>query len=302
MRIVQIQFIFWDKIYNFSPNDLDLKKGDKVIVKTELGVEIGQVIGFLEINEEEYNKNYYSPESITDVKIKDSHDNKQNHKDGDNKEKMILKPITRKATPSDLKKIPSLSDKKMAMDYCQKMKDKQGLPMKIIDVHFSFDGSRLTFAFIADGRIDFRELVKNLTRHFGRTIRLQQIGIRDEAKLMGDCGHCGRSLCCGGFLNKFSSITSEMAELQQISHRGSERISGICGRLMCCLAYEKNGYEKLAEKIPAIGTKVNVDGKKGVIVGHHILKQSVDVKFPPENGEKNSTVVDVDLNRNKTKK
>jgi len=185
------------------------------------------------------------------------------------------------------------------MDFCKKMASKHKLPMKLVDVHYSFDGSRLTFAFIADGRIDFRDLVKDLTRHFSRTIRLQQIGIRDEAKLIGDYGHCGRPLCCGRFLKDLTSISSEMAEIQQVAHRGSERISGICGRLMCCLAYEENGYEELAKKLPAIGTRVDVDGKKGVIVGHHVLKQSVDVKFPGENGEKGSTVAEVDLNRSK---
>jgi cell fate regulator YaaT (PSP1 superfamily) len=197
-----------------------------------------------------------------------------------------------------LEKISSLSEKREAVDFCRRIKDKYKLPMKVIDVNFSFDGSRITFAFIADGRVDFRELVKDLTRHFGRTIRLQQIGIRDEAKIMGDYGHCGKRLCCQGHLKQLTSISSEMAELQQCSHRGSERISGICGRLMCCLAYEQSGYEESRKKFPPLGTRVNVDGKRGTVVGHHILKETVNVEFPGEKGD-NSTVSEISLNRNK---
>lgn len=275
MKIVQIQFNPWDKIYDFDPVDSSLTAGDYVVVKTELGIEIGKVVGFKDLPE---------PEELSEKEAG---------------KKREIKPILRKATTTDLEKIPDSKQKKKALDYCKKIINKHKLPMKLVDVHYSFDGSRVTFAFIADGRIDFREIVKDLTRHFSRTIRLHQIGIRDEAKLMGDYGHCGRPLCCGRFLKNLTSINSEMAELQQVAHRGSERISGVCGRLMCCLAYEENGYAKLAEKLPAIGIKVDVDGKKGVIVSHHVLKQSVDVKFPPEKGEKKSTVVEVDLNRKK---
>lgn len=272
MRVVQIQFTSWDKIYNFDPADSVLLVGDYVIVKTELGTEIGKVIGF------------------KDLAVPD----KENKKE-ENQEREI-KPILRKATTTDLEKAPDEKQKKEALVFCKKMVDKHKLPMKLVNVHYSFDGSRITFAFIADGRIDFRELVKDLTRHFSRTIRLQQIGIRDEAKLCGDYGHCGRPLCCGRFLKELSSITSEMAELQQVAHRGSERISGICGRLMCCLNYEENGYEELVKKLPKLGSQVNVQGKKGMVVGHHILKQSVDVEFPGENGEA-STVTEVSLKK-----
>ena len=268
MKVVQVQFVPWDKAYNFDPVNSVLAIGDYVVTKTELGVEIGKVIGFKELNEQEV-------EELGEIKA-----------------------ILRKATTTDLEKIPGEKQKKKALEYCKKMIDKYKLPMKLTDVHYAFDGSRLTFAFIADGRIDFRELVKDLTKHFSRTIRLQQIGIRDEAKLIGDYGHCGRQLCCGRFLSNLASITSEMAELQRVAHRGSERISGICGRLMCCLAYEEDGYEALAKKLPLLGARVDVDGKKGVVVGHHILKQSVDVEFLGENGEKGA-IVEVDLNRHK---
>jgi cell fate regulator YaaT (PSP1 superfamily) len=142
-----------------------------------------------------------------------------------------------------------------------------------------------------------------LTRHFNKSIRLHQVGIRDEAKISGDCGHCGRQLCCKKFLKDLVSITSEMAEVQQCVHRGSDRLSGICGRLMCCLAYEEEGYREMFEKMPAIGAKVNVDGRRGLVVGHHMLKQTVDVEFDAEKGESvngsDKVVVEVDLNRNK---
>ncbi len=284
MKIAQVKFSLWDRTYDFAAGDLDLKPGDQVIVKTELGTEIGQVVGWKESAENDIDE--------VSENISPENDNSQN------KIQKEIKPIIRKASPMDLEKITGREEKAEAIKYCRTMVAKHELPMKLVDVNFSFDGSRLTFAFIADGRVDFRELVKDLTRHFNRSIRLHQIGIRDEAKIMGDYGHCGRILCCKKFLNNLTSITSEMAEKQQVVHRGSERISGICGRLICCLAYEEGAYEELAQNMPAIGTKVNVDGKRGVIVGHHILKQSVDVEFPGDKGEGN-TIVEVDLNRRK---
>ncbi|MDD5290942.1 MAG: regulatory iron-sulfur-containing complex subunit RicT [Patescibacteria group bacterium] len=287
MKMVQVQFAPWDKIYNFDQADLTLVLGDNVIVKTDLGMEIGKVVGFAEAEETE----------LVDEKIPD----KESGEEEKNQEtKKAIKPIIRKATPLDLGKRASSKDKEEALEYCRKMVEKNQLEMKLVDVNFSFDGSKVTFAFIADGRVDFRELVKDLTRHFNKTIRLYQIGIRDEAKIKGDYGPCGRQLCCKRFLGDLASITSEMAEVQQVVHRGSERISGMCGRLMCCLAFEEKGYEELAKNMPPLGTKVNVDGKRGTVVGHHILKQSVRVQFPGEKGEEGG-IVEVDLNRNKKK-
>jgi cell fate regulator YaaT (PSP1 superfamily) len=287
MKVVQIQFTPWDKIYNFDPGDSFLLIGDYVVVKTELGVEIGKVIGFKDLP------------ACPAGKPAGRQADREESSAGEESEIKEIKPILRKATTVDMEKMPDEKQKMKTIEDCRKIIVKYNLSMKLVDAHHSFDGSRITFAFIADGRVDFRELVKDLTRHFSRTIRLQQIGIRDEAKLMGDFGHCGCSLCCKRFLPGLSSITSEMAEIQQIAHRGSERLSGICGRLMCCLAYEQNGYKCSAEKLPPIGAKVNVDGKRGIVVGHHILKQSVDVEFAPENGSDGRTVVEVDLNRKK---
>ena len=282
MKIAKIKFTGWDKEYNFSFNDLKLKENDKVVVKTELGLEMGDVTGFIGLDDHKY---------VLEEKKDEVDEN------GKQAEKIIIKPVLRKATLRDLEKMASFEEKKEALEFCRKIKDKHDLPMKFIDVHYSFDGSRLTFAFIADGRVDFRELVKDLTRHFGKTIRLQQIGIRDEAKIMGDVGHCGRMLCCRGHLKNLESITSEMADIQGCAHRGSDRISGVCGRLMCCLAYEQRGYEELSKSLPPIGAKVNVDGKRGVVIGHNFLKQAVKVEFPGDRENGGRVVVEVDLNR-----
>ena len=273
MKVAQVQFSPWDKRYNFDPADLIINVGDQVIVKTELGVELGKVVGF---------------QDLPEAKIKAKAENEE--------AAVEIKKIIRKAEPDDLKKMPNEKQKKKDFIYCKKIIDKYQLPMKLVDVHYSFDDARITFPFIADSRIDFRELVKDLTKHFSRSIRLQQIGIRDEARFCGDFGHCGRSLCCSKFLGDLNSITSEMAELQQCVHRGSERISGICGRLMCCLSYEENGYKKLAENLPPIDSQVKVDGRKGRVLAHYILKQTVKVLLDSGNGEAGG-VVEVEVGK-----
>jgi len=288
MKVAQIQFTPWDKVYNFDLNNLSLVKGDYVIVKTEIGTEIGELVNFAEIDDQNFSENEADKKNIKDNTVENENEAEEN----------VLKPIIRKATTIDLKKKISQEEKDKTLEYCKSLVKKHELPMKMVDVHFSFDGSKITFAFIADGRIDFRELVKDLIRHYSCNVRLHQIGIRDEAKLMGDYGRCGRELCCKKFLNNISSITSDMAEVQQVAHRGSERISGICGRLVCCLAYEEEGYKELLKRLPPIGVKVSVDGKRGLVVGHNILKQSVNVEFSGNDGE-NSTIMEVNLNRNK---
>lgn len=284
MKIVQIQFTPWDKVYYFDANNINLSKGDKVVVNTDLGMEIGEVVGFA--NSAGKSGGCACPDKDECGRCR------MNEKE--------IKPILRLAGADDLEKISDKKETEKAFEYCRSLIKKYEMPMKLSGARFSFDGTKLTFAFISETRIDFRELVKELTRHFNRIIRMQQIGIRDEAKIMGDLGHCGKPLCCRGHLKNLESITSEMAEIQQCAHRGSDRISGICGRLMCCLAYEQKGYEELAGNMPSIGARVNVDGKRGKIIGHNILKQSVKVKFDGEKGEA-SAVTEVDLNRDKRK-
>jgi len=270
MIYAQVQFAPWDKIYNFSLGKSEAIVGNFVIVETELGLELGRLVSLVE-----------------EIDPKD--------------DKRELKLIIRKAEYDDLAKLPSPEKKEESLEFCREMIKKHELPMKLVDMHSSFEGNRINFAFISDGRVDFRELVKDLAAHFGVNIRLTQIGTRDEAKITGDCGPCGRGLCCRGFLTEFSSITSEMAEAQQVVHRGSERISGMCGRLMCCLSYEYEGYKEMAGKLPPLGTKVNVDGTRGVIVGHHILKQTVDVKLNPEKDGERDIIIEVDINRRNKK-
>ena len=270
MKIAQIQFVSWDKKYNFSVNDLDLKIDDTVIVETEFGQEIGIVFGFKDISE-----------------IKEEEDRNS------------IKPVLRLANKEDLDRVISEDKKSEALDYCNQIIKKYDLPMKLVDVHFSLDRNRINFAFYSEGRVDFRNLVKDLSSHFKGIIRLTQIGSRDEARFCGDFGHCGRGLCCQGHIRDFSSITSEMAESQQVVHRGSDRVSGMCGKLMCCLSYEYEGYLDLAKKLPTIGTRVNVDGRRGEVVGHHVLKQSVDVYFKGDREDDRGVVIEVDLNRHK---
>lgn len=256
--IVEIQFNPWDKIYNFDPEDIQLLVGDQAVVKTDLGMELGKVVGFKSLEDEE-------------LKAYDE-----------------LKPILRKATTGDLEKFQQINEKSPeAVEFCKKMIAKHSLPMKLIDVRFSFDGGRITFAFIADGRVDFRSLVKDLTRYFQKSVRLHQLGIRDEARMTGDIGPCGRGLCCRNSLKALHSVTGDLAEIQQVAHRGSDRISGSCGRLMCCLTYEKENYEELSKNLPPSGVEVSTSKGKGLVTNRHILKQVVDVRL------KDGTMVEV---------
>lgn len=258
MKVAQIQFAPWDKIYNFDCHDFDLKINDLVVVKTNLGTEVGKVVNLL----------------------KDTKDLKATEEE--------LKPILRKVTTDDLNRIAEYEKRKFqTIKYCRQAVERHQLLMKIIDVHFSFDGGRLTFAFIADSRVDFRELVKDLTHHFQKSIRLQQIGIRDEAKMAGDIGCCGRQLCCKTHLRELVSVTSDLADLQQISHRGSDRLSGICGRLRCCLVYEKEVYQKLSKELPAIGSIIKTPQGKGEVIDRQILKKIVVVAI---DGDKKNVI------------
>ena len=243
-QIAQVQVNFWDQLCEFKVGEFNLTSGDQVVVKIEWGTELGKVVGLKEISDQELSS--YSQD---------------------------LTQIVRKVTTDDLEVFAELQKQRAnALDYCKKIVDRYNLPMKVIDAHFSFDGSRLIFPFIADGRVDFRQLVKDLTHHFQKTIRLQQIGIRDEAKYAGDFGSCGRKLCCKTHLHELNSITSDLADLQQVSHRGSERL-----RLRCCLAYEDEVYQQFAKDLPAIGSIVSTHQGRGKVIGWHTLKQTVDV-------------------------
>jgi cell fate regulator YaaT (PSP1 superfamily) len=270
MKLVQIKFAPWDKSYTFETSDSTLAVGDYVVLETELGEDLGRVFKVKETND-------LDPEDPP------------------------LKMVKRRANKNDLERLPSAEEKASALGVCQELVDFYQLDLKLIDVAFSLSGNRLNFAFTANGRVDFRDLVKNLTTRLNKNIRLTQIGARDEARFLGDCGVCGQVLCCRSFIKDFFSVTSEMAEAQQVVHRGSDRISGMCGRLMCCLSFEYEGYQELNGKLPPIGTRVNVDGQRGVVIGHHPLKQEVDVKFSANREGERDSIVRVDLNRHQKK-
>jgi len=252
MKIVQVQFAFWDKIYDFHSGKYSLEIGDRVVVKTELGTEIGKVVGMKESGEFKSNKN--------------------------------LKPILRKVNLSDLEKAEARNkNRNKALRICRELIKKYNLPIKLVDVKFSFDGGRITFAFIASQRIDFRDLVKDLTRNFQKSIRLQQIGVREEAKIMGGIGPCGRELCCLKFLKNLGNVSTDFIFDQQLSHRGAERLSGPCGRLLCCLAYEEKLYKELAGKLPVVGSVIKTAQGQGKVVEQNILQGSVKVEIDKDN-------------------
>lgn len=257
--IVKVKFSPWDKSYKFSC-PIDCQVNDWVLVETEIGKEIGQII-FKE--------------------------------EAENDEAKQLQAVVRLANEKDWEILGGEKRKKEALEVCRQLIDKHGLNMKLIDARFSYEANRLNFAFVAEGRVDFRDLVRDLSSHFNLNIRLTQIGTRDEAKISGDCGTCGKELCCRSFIKEFSSISSDMAECQQVVHRGSDRISGACGRLMCCLAYEYEGYKELAGKLPPIGASLKINGQKAKVISHNILKQTVDVLIN-DSKDKGKMVIEVD--------
>ena len=258
MQVIEVQFTPWDQSYYFKPESqngqpLAVKLGDQVIVETVLGVDLGRVILAGEMD--------MSAAGLDEVK-----------------------PILRLATPEDQLKLLELNkDNGDLLEECRGLIKKYQLAMKLVAVHKSFDDNRVTFAFIADGRVDFRELLKELIRHHKKSIRLQQLGVRDEAKIKGDTGPCGRPLCCRTHLKELGNVTTDMAKNQQIAHRGSDRLSGSCGRLKCCLRYEEDLYSKLSRGLPALGSRIKTKQGAGTVVGWHTLKGTVDVDLGQEN-------------------
>ncbi len=192
--------------------------------------------------------------------------------------------VIRKALSEDISIIKdNAASTEKYIAYCKECVRELKLNMKLADARVTFDGQKLVFVFTSEGRVDFRELVKLLNRQFHKSIRMHQIGIRDEAKIIGELGPCGRKLCCRSFLKELVSVNSESVEAQQIAHRGADRISGICGRLMCCLNYEREEYKKLAAGFPEIGSIVKYDGKEFEVKSWHLLKQTLDLKIDDHN-------------------
>lgn len=248
IKVVGIRFKPAGKIYYFDPDNIELTGEEKVIVETARGIECGQVM--------------VKPKMVKEEEIV-----------------APLKKIIRKATSVDLKQVEINKNKeKEAYKICLEKITEHGLPMKLVDVEYTFDANKIIFYFTADGRIDFRELVKDLAAIFRTRIELRQIGVRDEAKMLGGLGTCGRGLCCATFLGDFDPVSIRMAKEQNLSLNPT-KISGICGRLMCCLKYESEAYENEKEEYPSEGTPVTTPVGDGKIVTINILKKTLTVEL-----------------------
>ncbi|WP_163195603.1 PSP1 domain-containing protein [Clostridium thermarum] len=254
VQVVGIRFKKAGKIYYFDPAGLDMHTGDSVIVETARGIEFGDcVIGPKEIREDEI----VSP----------------------------LKSVLRKATEEDIRiHQENKAKEKDAYNICIDKINQHKLDMKLIDVEYTFDNNKVIFYFTADGRVDFRELVKDLATIFKTRIELRQIGVRDEAKMVGGLGPCGRPLCCSSFLGDFASVSIKMAKEQNLSLNPT-KISGICGRLMCCLNYEQKTYEDIRRKLPRVGSIINTPRGKAEVIANSVVKEKVKAKLTLKEGE-----------------
>lgn len=246
-RIVRIQFSTAGKLYDFAAGKLSLKPGDRVIVETERGKSIGKVVaGPLEVDDSAL------PEGI--------------------------KPVSRLAEPHDLTAAAANAAKeKEAHKFCLARIKERGMEMKLVRVEYLFDGSKAIFYFTADGRVDFRELVKDLAHAFHTRIEMRQIGVRDESKMVGGIGICGRELCCSSYLREFEPVSVKMAKEQNLALNPS-KISGQCGRLLCCLSYEFETYCSLRKGLPKCGKRVQCCGVDGEVVKVNVLQGTVTIK------------------------
>lgn len=247
-EIVGVRFKEVGKVYYFDPDGVSLKKGDRVIVETARGIECGEV--------------------AMDNRIVDD-------------EEIVhpLKMIIREATAEDLKTVEENKRKeKEAFDICLKKIANHGLEMHLVDVEYTFDNSKILFYFTADGRVDFRELVKDLASVFRTRIELRQIGVRDESKMLGGLGMCGRPFCCGTFLGEFQPVSIKMAKEQGLS-LNPVKISGTCGRLMCCLKYEQEAYEHLLKITPKQGATVETAEGRGTVIDVNLLTGILKVRL-----------------------
>ena len=247
VKIVGVRFRNAGKVYYFDPKDYKIRVGDHVIVETARGVEYGTVTGKVQ--------------EVPEGKVVQP-----------------LKPVIRVANAEDDAKAKKNREKeKEAMQICKEKIRKHELEMKLIDAEYTFDNNKVLFYFTADGRIDFRELVKDLAAVFRTRIELRQIGVRDETKILGGIGSCGRPLCCSTFLSEFAPVSIRMAKEQNLSLNPT-KISGVCGRLMCCLKNEEETYEYLNSKLPGIGdTVTTVTGLKGEVSSVNVLRQKVKI-------------------------
>lgn len=247
IKIVGVRFRTAGKVYYFGPKNLELKLGDHVVVETARGVELGMVA--------------VEPKDVPDDEVVQP-----------------LKTVQRIATEDDFKRAEKNKEKeKEAFKVCQEKIKKHKLDMKLVDAEYTFDNNKLLFYFTADGRIDFRQLVKDLAAIFKTRIELRQIGVRDETKILGGIGICGRQLCCHTYLSEFAPVSIKMAKEQNLS-LNQTKISGVCGRLMCCLKNEQETYEALNKSLPGTGDTVTLpDGLQGIVHSVNVLRQRVKV-------------------------
>lgn len=256
IKVIGVRFRKAGKVYFFDPAGMEIKTGDHVIVETARGIEFGHVVlGNREVDE----KKVVQP----------------------------LKPVIRMANKNDEEIEKKNKEKeKEAFKICLEKIKKHDLQMKLIDAEYTFDNNKVLFYFTADGRIDFRELVKDLAAVFKTRIELRQIGVRDETKIMGGVGICGRPLCCHSYLSEFIPVSIKMAKEQNLSLNPT-KISGVCGRLMCCLKNEEETYEVLNSKLPSVGDYVTTDdGLKGEVHSVSVLRQTVKVIVTVDRDEK----------------
>ena len=267
-EVIGVRFKNMGKIYYFDPCQNQMEKGEMVIVETARGMECGEVA--MENRE-------VSDQSIVQP----------------------LRKMIRRATKEDLQKVQDNRRKeKSAFAACEKKIAERGLEMKLVEVEYTFDNSKILFYFTADGRVDFRELVKDLAGMFRTRIELRQIGVRDEAKMLGGMGICGRPFCCGSFLNGFQPVSIKMAKEQGLS-LNPVKISGTCGRLMCCLKYEQEAYLDLLHTTPKVGALVSTPDGKGVVIDLNLLTRKLTVRSDkdPEAAPKVYKVSDVKVLR-----
>lgn len=261
VKVAGVRFKTAGKVYYFDPDVLEVKAGDNVIVETARGMEFGTVtMDITEVDE----SSIVAP----------------------------LKKIVRIANEKDHKQhIENVKKKERAIKLCQEKVDKHGLVMKLIDVEYTFDNSKIVFYFTADGRVDFRELVKDLAGVFKMRIELRQIGVRDEAKMLGGIGSCGRALCCHSWLADFEPVSIKMAKVQNLSLNPT-KISGICGRLMCCLKYENDIYMEFRKGMPEVGEKIKTPDGIGKVVDTNLLERTVKVRLFIDEKPKNKDADD----------
>lgn len=255
VTVVGVRFKKAGKIYYFSPGEIDIKTGDDVIVETARGIEFGNaVIGTKDVE--------------------------------DNKIVPPLKGVIRKATDDDrIKYLDNKTRQKEAYVICGEKIKKHNLVMKLIDAEYTFDNNKIIFYFTAEGRVDFRELVKDLASIFRTRIELRQIGVRDEAKMIGGLGPCGRPMCCATHLGDFAPVSIKMAKEQNLSLNPT-KISGICGRLMCCLNYEQSTYEDIRRRLPKVGSIVETEEYgTGEVVSNNVVKEMVKIRMKADDGE-----------------